>query len=108
MKEPDDEGLANHIGPESCAGVREGVGEALTGVRVGWVLSREIVYVQGADAVKIGGRPHRVQRHRELDTDPARSETPRTRGRTSSGNREIPGSPWIDQGRIAKSQDARR
>src|SRR6266511_2674463 len=29
------EGVAIHDGPESCAGVREGVGEALIGVRVG-------------------------------------------------------------------------
>ena len=29
------EGLATHDGPESCGGVREGVGEALTGVRAG-------------------------------------------------------------------------
>ena len=29
------EGLASHDGPESCAGVREGAGEALTGVRAG-------------------------------------------------------------------------
>ena len=35
------EGLANHTVPESCADTREGVGEALTGVRIGWVLSRE-------------------------------------------------------------------
>ena len=35
------EGLANHTVPESYADVREGIGEALTGVRIGWVLSRE-------------------------------------------------------------------
>jgi len=42
MKEPYDEGLANHIGPESCITGREVRGEALTGVCAGWVLSREI------------------------------------------------------------------
>ena len=41
MKVPYDEGLASHIGPESCAGSRKAAGEALTGVRVGQVLSRE-------------------------------------------------------------------
>ena len=35
------EGLVNHTVPESCADVREGIGEALTGVHIGWVLSRE-------------------------------------------------------------------
>jgi RNA-directed DNA polymerase len=35
------EGLANHTVPESCVEAREGFGEALTGVRIGWVLSRE-------------------------------------------------------------------
>jgi len=35
------EGLAIHTGPESCAVVRKGGGEALTGVRAGRVLSRE-------------------------------------------------------------------
>ena len=29
------EGVAIHIGPESCAGAREGIGEALTGERIG-------------------------------------------------------------------------
>ena len=33
------EGLANHTVPETCAETREGFGEALTGVRIGWVLS---------------------------------------------------------------------
>ena len=32
------EGVAIHDGPESCVGAREGVGEALTGVRVGWAI----------------------------------------------------------------------
>ena len=36
------EDLASHGGPESCAVVREGAGEALTGVRAGSVLSRVI------------------------------------------------------------------
>ena len=30
-----DEGVAIHIGPESCAVAREGIGEALTGERIG-------------------------------------------------------------------------
>ena len=38
-----DEGLAIHIGPESCAVAREGLGEALTGERIGQPLSRERV-----------------------------------------------------------------
>ena len=36
-----DEGVAIHIGPEPCAGVREGVGEASAGERIGQPLSRE-------------------------------------------------------------------
>ena len=46
-----DEGVANHVGPEPCAGNREGVGEASVGVRAGQPLSREIVLISGADAV---------------------------------------------------------
>ena len=43
MKEPHDEGLASHIGPESCGGGSNAAAEALTGVRAGQVLSREIL-----------------------------------------------------------------
>ena len=46
-----DEGIANRIGPESCAGSREGVGEALTGVCIGQPSSRESDFLSGADAV---------------------------------------------------------
>jgi hypothetical protein len=36
-----DEGVANRIGPEPCAGIREGVGEASVGEHIGQPLSRD-------------------------------------------------------------------
>ena len=45
------EGVATHTGPEPCAVVREGGGEASAGVRIGQPLSRERTVVPGADAV---------------------------------------------------------
>ena len=41
MRELYTDGVAIHGGPESCVGVREGVGEALTGVVRAGLLSRE-------------------------------------------------------------------
>ena len=46
-----DEGIANHIDPESCAAAREGNSEALTGERAGQPLSRESTLFSGADVV---------------------------------------------------------
>ncbi len=45
------EGVAIYSGPESCAVIREGFGEALTGERIGQPLSRERSEVLGADMV---------------------------------------------------------
>ena len=45
------EGLANHVVPESCAACRETCGEALTGVRAGQPLSRDSLLILSADAV---------------------------------------------------------
>jgi hypothetical protein len=64
MKEPCTEGLASHGDPESCVGIRKEVCEALTGERIGEVLSREI-NLRGADRVKRTGRPHSGGRHGE-------------------------------------------
>jgi len=47
---PYDEGVANHIAPESCAGGREAEREALTGVRVGQPLSGVRLPYRSADA----------------------------------------------------------
>ena len=46
-----DEGIANHIGPEPCAGIREDFGEASAGERAGQPLSRDRKLIPGADAV---------------------------------------------------------
>jgi hypothetical protein len=44
-------GVANHIGPESCADAREGISEALTGERAGQPSSRERLLFPDADVV---------------------------------------------------------
>ena len=46
-----DEGPATHVGPEPCARVREGTGEASAGERTGQPLSRESTIIPSADAV---------------------------------------------------------
>ena len=46
------EGVAIHIGPESCVGIREGADEALTGERIGQPLSRESLIFPEVHVVK--------------------------------------------------------
>ena len=84
------EGLANHSGPESFTGIREGVSEALTGERAGQPWSRE----------RLSSRmPTRFETWKAIRTGalmraPGRSgvvEDPGTRGRFLCGNREILG-----------------
>jgi hypothetical protein len=93
MRELYIEGVAIHGDPESCVGVREGVGEALTGARVGWAIEPRHNVSRGADAVEMVGRQHRWQRFRELAADPARSKNLCMRGISMRENREVPGSP---------------
>ena len=85
------EDLANHKVSESCVGVGNCDGEALTGGDAGQVLSREnVILVWGADAVDGSGRQYRVDRYREIGEGPARSETLCMHPSTSCGSREIP------------------
>lgn len=104
MKESHVEGVANHDDPEPCVGVREDVGEASAGARAGRVLSREITYFRGADAVIPGGRQHGPCRKREAWVGPARSQTPRTRGNFLRENREVPRSPAQMVRRVASGR----
>jgi len=83
-----DEGIANHIGPEPCVGLREGIGEASAGDRAGQPLSRESSVTSDADAFPTA----------EGNTDGSVSASPRTvrevralgmYRRSLTGNREI-------------------
>jgi hypothetical protein len=53
VKVPHGEGVANRIGPEPCAGTREGVGEASVGERIGQPWSCENLSNPGADVFRI-------------------------------------------------------
>src|SRR3979411_2266595 len=70
-----DEGVANRIDPESCADAREGIGEALTGERIGQPLSRESTLILGADVVPVT----------EGNTEGRDSASPRTARRGCGG-----------------------
>ena len=102
--------VATHIGPESCGAARKGNDEALTGERAGRVFSRVRHFLRDADAGGESGRHHPERRYREVQGNPARSETPCTYAGTSCGNREIPSPPRavVALGRIGKSEGARR
>jgi len=89
MKESHDEGLAIHIGPDSCACIGNGISEEVTGESAGWVLSPEIKgNIPGADVLPIHGRQHRMLRYGKAYTDPAGSEAPCMHGNSLHGNRE--------------------
>jgi hypothetical protein len=117
MKKSYSERIANCTGPEPCVDVRKDEGEASAGVHAGWPLSREnwtpwrkLRTLRGADTLEFSGRQYRVRRQCEAHTDPARSETPRTHGINSHGNREIRSLSEVKgtADRIVKLQGERR
>jgi hypothetical protein len=89
------EDLASHDDPESCAGVREGGGEALTGACAGSVLSREIKG-SGVPTPLIGAEGNIVGRVIASGRRTPRGRRPGACTRVSRReNREIPRSPVL-------------
>ena len=109
MRELYVKGLAAHSGPESCGGAREGVVEALTGVRAGRVSSREIRLTTGCR--------RRKERRKATSGVSLSQDTPESRAVKDPVHvrkhlvRE-PGDPMFarvdgDAGRVGKSEDKR-
>ena len=90
MKVHCDEGLATHIGPEPCAGIREGTCEASVGEHTGQPLSRERVLSRVPTpstvrkATRAGAQPRASAR-------PGVVADPGMYGSSLYGNREISG-----------------
>ena len=75
MQVPYGEGVATRIGPEPCADVRKGAGEASAGECTGQPLNRERPIIPGADTVpNVEGHTHGCAICERPD-DPAWSQT---------------------------------
>jgi hypothetical protein len=109
MKVSCDEGVASHIGSESCGSDRKVTVEALTGESAGRVLSLESFIVRSADVVMTDGRQQRRSRQGKGPSHSAWSETLSTHRSISCGSREIPSSTWTTvQVRAVNSKEVRR
>ena len=84
------EGLATRDGPESCAVVREGRGEALAGVRAGRAIEPRNSQSGVPTLFRMAEGNIPGQRYRELPGDPARSENQGMCGTFVHENREGP------------------
>ena len=107
MREPYDEGLANHIGPESCGGGSNDMAEALTGVRAGQVLSREMLAYSRVPTKWVSWKATPDASLSQDTLGPCAVGDLGTYGNTLHGNREILCSPREGRmgGRIGKSED---
>jgi hypothetical protein len=110
MQESYGEGLASHTGPESCAGVCEGTGEALTGDVQARVLSRENIPTPGR---RRRGDRRKATRPVSLSRDAGRSCAVEDPEHVRTHLAREPGEPLPARGdgatgRAGKSGDVRR
>ena len=92
MQEPYRKGLANHLGPESCADGRKVMGEALTGEHAGQPSSSESTTSACRPRPDRGKATSGVPQ-REGHPGAAESQTLSMRGSSMRENRETPGTP---------------
>lgn len=95
MKEPYEEGIANRLGPGSCAGDGNIAGVARTGVHVGQVLTSEITTSACRPCPDMGKATRQLTLFGESAGDAAGSETLSMRGTFQHGNRETPGTSLL-------------
>ena len=109
MKVRCDEGVANHIGPEPCVGIREDAGEASAGERTGQPLSRD----RSLSRVPTPFHRRKATRTGAIPRVPARPGAvgePGMCARSLHGNREISGLTSRSTGlaRIGKARSRSR
>ncbi len=90
MKVPYDEGLATHIGPESCVCSCKACKRSVDRGKCGPGIEPRKLKSWGVDDVKPIGRQNRIHRYSKVYFGPAWSKTLRTYGSFPHGNREIP------------------
>ena len=88
MKEPYEKGLANRLGPASCAGDGNIAGVAGTGVHAGQVLTSEITTPACRPCPDMGKATRQLTLFGESAGDAAESETLNMCGTFQHGNRE--------------------
>ena len=106
MKVHCDEGVANHIGPEPCAGLREGVGEASVGEHASQPLSRERV-LSRAPTLSKERKAIWASAQTRAPVQPGVVVDPGMYGSSLYGNRDISGSATFSSEDMVRSGKAR-
>jgi RNA-directed DNA polymerase len=91
MKEPHNEGVAHHVGPESCGGRGDATAEALTGESAGWPFSSEIIDIRAPTLWSDGEGNRPEGANARVLGQPGGVVVPSMRGHSAHGNRETSG-----------------